>query len=110
MSDTKFSKAITDQGFQSQVLEAKGLKLVDVWAEWCGPCRVLGPVVDSLAEEYRGRAEVYKLDADENQRTPAQFGIRGLPTVLFFKDGKLVDQVIGSVPRDVLKLAIERHL
>jgi thioredoxin 1 len=104
------SKKITDQGFSQEVLQSKGLKLVDFWAEWCGPCRVLGPIVDQLATEYEGKADVYKMNADENPATPAQFHIRGLPTVLLFKDGRLVDQVVGAVPKEILKQAIDRQL
>ncbi len=105
----RHTRNATDNDFQ-QILKDPGVTVVDFWAEWCGPCRILGPHVDALAEEYAGKASVYKLNVDENPRAPAQFHVRGLPTVLIFKNGALVDQVVGAVPKSVLKSAIERHV
>jgi thioredoxin 1 len=105
----KFTKQATDREFGG-ILKSGGVSVIDFWAEWCGPCRTLEPHVDALAEEFQGRASVFKLNVDENPETPARFHVRGLPSVLIFKDGQLVDQVVGAVPRAVLKEAIERHL
>lgn len=100
---------ITDQDFDRQVKEG-GLTLVDFWAEWCGPCRVIAPILEDLAREYAGRLTIAKLNVDENRDTPARFGIRSIPTLLIFKGGARVDQVIGSVPKGVLKAKIEQYL
>ena len=100
---------ITDQDFDRQVKEG-GLTLVDFWAEWCGPCRVIAPILEDLAREYAGRLTITKLNVDENRDTPARFGIRSIPTLLIFKGGARVDQVIGSVPKGVLKAKIEQYL
>ncbi len=100
---------VTDQDFDRQVKEG-GLTLVDFWAEWCGPCRVIAPILEDLAREYAGRLTIAKLNVDENRDTPARFGIRSIPTLLIFKGGARVDQVIGAVPKGVLKAKIEQHL
>ena len=103
-------KEITDSNFQSEIVDANGLSMVDFWAEWCGPCRIIAPFVEELATEYAGRVTVGKLDVDTNQRTAAQFGVRSIPTVLFFKDGKVVDSVVGAVPKPALDRKIQEHL
>jgi thioredoxin 1 len=100
---------VTDDNFASEIAAAGSLAVVDFGASWCGPCRIIGPIVDQLADEYAGRVVVGKLDVDENPQTAAQFGVRSLPTVLFFRDGKVVDQVIGAVPRPVLERKIAEH-
>ena len=110
MFDEKRTKSIDDAQFQTEVLEAPQLQLVDFWAEWCGPCKKLSPAIESLAEEYAGRVGVHKMNVDENSATPARYEIRGIPTVLIFKDGELVDRVVGAVPKDVLKQSIEKYL
>ncbi|MCO5230285.1 MAG: thioredoxin [Chitinophagales bacterium] len=94
---------ITNDNFQSEVLDSKKVAMVDFWAEWCGPCRMVGPVVEELANEYEGKALVAKCDVDEYGEVAAQFGIRSIPTILFFKDGELVDRVVGAVPKGQLK-------
>lgn len=101
---------ITDANFQSEIAEGNGLAMVDFWAEWCGPCRIIGPFVEQLADEYAGRVTVGKLDVDTNQRTASQFGVRSIPTILFFRDGKVVDQVVGAVPKAALDRKIQEHL
>jgi thioredoxin 1 len=101
---------ITDANFQAEIAGANGLAMVDFWAAWCGPCRIIAPFVEQLADEYAGRVTVGKLDVDANQRTAAQFGVRSIPTVLFFKDGKMVDQVVGAVPKPALERKIQQHL
>ena len=100
---------VTDQDFDRQVKEG-GLTVVDFWADWCGPCRVIAPILEDLAREYAGRLTVAKLNVDENRDIPARFGIRSIPTLLIFKGGARVDQVIGAVPKAVLKAKIEQHL
>lgn len=106
---SQYTKNATDQQI-GQITSAPGVSVVDFWAEWCGPCKALGPHVDALAEEFQGRATVYKLNVDENPGASAAFRIRGIPTVLIFKDGKVVDQIVGSVSREALRGAIERQV
>jgi thioredoxin 1 len=101
---------ITDHGFDEQVIKGKGLILVDFWAEWCGPCRMVAPILDELAVEYEGRVTIAKLNVDENRESAARFGIRSIPTILFFKDGAQVEQVIGALPKPALKAKVQQHL
>ena len=100
---------VTDANFQ-EVAGSEGLSMVDFWAEWCGPCRLVAPSVEALADEYAGRVKVGKLDVDHNQQTAAQFNVRSIPTILFFKEGKVVDQVIGAVPKQALDRKIQELL
>lgn len=93
---------VTDDSFQREVLSARGLVLVDCWAPWCGPCRMVGPIMDQLAAESNGRYRIAKLNVDENPRTAAQFQIHSIPTMLIFKDGKLVEQLIGAQPKPAI--------
>jgi thioredoxin 1 len=101
---THNAKYITLDGdnFKTEVLEGAGPVLVDFWASWCGPCHVLSPVIEELAVDFEGRAKVGKLNVDDNADVAAQYRIRSIPTLLFFKDGQVVDQVVGAVPRRVL--------
>ncbi len=101
--------AVTDSNFETEIEKASGLAVVDFWAEWCGPCRMIGPVIDQLAAEYAGKAKVTKLDVDSNQKTAMKYGVRSIPTVLFFKDGKLVDQIVGAVPKPALEQKFKQH-
>jgi thioredoxin 1 len=101
--------AVSDETFQTEIEEHKGLAVVDFWAEWCGPCRMIAPSLDQLAVEYTGRAKVTKLDVDSNQKTAMKYNIRSIPAVLFFKDGKLVDQVIGAVPKQHLDTKFRQY-
>ena len=103
------TQAVSDASFAQDVLQSDKPVLVDFWAEWCGPCRLVAPILDQLASEYRGKAKVAKLDVDSNQRTTMRFGVRSIPTILFFKDGKLVDQVVGAVPRSKLESKFKEH-
>ncbi|HEX8245729.1 MAG TPA: thioredoxin [Longimicrobium sp.] len=109
MADSANVVEVTDQNFQ-EITGAEQLSMVDFWAVWCGPCRIVAPIVEQLADEYTGKVTVGKMDVDNNPRTPAQFNVRSIPTILFFKDGKVVDQVIGAVPRPVLEGKIKQHL
>ena len=99
----------TDADFET-VIQGPGLVAVDFWAEWCGPCQAIAPVLEELAAEYAGRLRVAKLNVDENRQTPARFGIRGIPTLLFFKQGARVDQLIGSLPKAQIRSKIEALL
>jgi thioredoxin 1 len=90
---------LTDENFESEVLQADTPVLVDFWAAWCGPCRMVGPIVEELVGEYDGRLKVCKLDVDAAQKTAQEYGIRSIPTLLIFNNGKVADQVIGAVPK-----------
>src|SRR5256885_12834025 len=103
------ANAVTDANFEQEIEKHDGLAVVDFWATWCGPCRMIPPIVDQLAAEYAGKAKVAKLDVDANQRTTAKYNVRSIPAVLFFKGGKLVDQVIGAVPRSQLESKFKQH-
>lgn len=101
---------VTDANFKSEVLESTTPVLVDFWAEWCGPCKMIAPVVEQLAAEYAGKLKVGKVDVDSNQQTSMQFGIRSIPTLLVFKNGKVVDQIVGAVSKHALAEKISKHL
>ena len=101
---------LTDDNFSTEVLNAGQPVLVDFWATWCGPCRVIAPIVQELSSEYEGRAKVGKLDVDEAQKTAAEFGIRSIPTLLIFKEGKVADQIIGAVPKGQIVEKLEAAL
>lgn len=102
--------AVTDANFETEIEKANGLAVVDFWAEWCGPCRMVGPIVEQLAADYEGKAKVGKLDVDANPKTGMRFNVRSIPTILFFKDGKLVDQVIGFMQKPALDAKFKQHI
>jgi thioredoxin 1 len=110
MAQSKNTQTLNDGEFEKQILQSKGLKLVDFWAEWCGPCRALAPTIDALADEYKGKLDVFKMDVDANPATPTRFHIRGIPTVILFKDGQVVDQLVGAQPKDAFVASISKHL
>ena len=98
---------LTDAEFEQQVLQAETPVLVDFWADWCAPCKMIAPIVEELAEEYEGKVKFGKLDVDSNPQTAMNFGIRSIPTLLIFKEGQAVDQVVGAVPKAVLKKRLD---
>lgn len=100
---------ITDSNFNDVISKNKTV-LIDFWAEWCGPCRMIGPIVEELAVEYDGKAVIGKLDVDTNQETSIKYSVRSIPTVLLFKDGELVDRQVGAVPKETLSKAIDAQL
>ena len=100
---------VTDDTFESEVEKHSGLAVVDFWATWCAPCRMVAPILDQLATEYSGKAKVTKLDVDTNIRTASRFNVRSIPTILFFKNGQLVDQIVGAVPKPRLEEVFKKH-
>ncbi|MBE0596169.1 MAG: thioredoxin TrxA [Desulfuromonadales bacterium] len=101
---------LSDDSFDQEVLKSSIPVLVDFWASWCAPCKAISPVVDGLADEYDGKVKVAKLNVDENPATPGQYGVRGIPTLILFKNGKVVDQVVGAVPKNQLEGLIKKAL
>ena len=101
--------AVTDANFEEEVEKAEGLTIVDFWATWCGPCRMVAPILDQLATEYQGKVKITKLDVDANIKTGSRFNVRSIPTMLFFKGGKVVDQIIGAVPRTHIEQKLQQH-
>ncbi|MCC7290421.1 thioredoxin [bacterium] len=102
--------AVTDNDFKKEILESKGLVLVDFWAAWCTPCVVLSPLIDEIAQELEGKIKVYKLNVDQNPNTSMQYQVMSIPTIMFFKDGKLVDQMIGLQPKQNYIETINKYL
>lgn len=99
---------VTDSTFDSMVLQSDMPALVDFWASWCAPCRAIAPIVDEMAQEYSGRLRVTKMNVDDNPATPGRYGVRGIPTLILFKGGKVVDQLVGAVPKNQIKELIEK--
>jgi len=100
----------TDDNFEQEVLQSPIPVLVDFWATWCAPCKAIAPVIDAVASEYDGRVKVGKVNVDDNPATPAKYGVRGIPTVILIKDGKIVDQVVGAIPKSQLEALIKKAL
>ncbi|NQY33942.1 MAG: thioredoxin TrxA [Alteromonadaceae bacterium] len=101
---------LTDESFEADVLKASGLVLVDFWAEWCGPCKMIAPLLSEIAEEFSGKVTVGKLNIDQNSGTPPKYGIRGIPTLLLFKDGNVADTKVGALSKTQLKEFIDKNL
>ncbi|MFO8143160.1 MAG: thioredoxin [Dehalococcoidales bacterium] len=101
---------ISDQNFESEVIKSDLPVVIDLWAPWCGPCRMVGPVIEKLAEKYDGKVKFCKLNVDENQQTAVTYSVMSIPTLLFFKDGKVADTVIGAMPEQALKPRVDALL
>jgi thioredoxin 1 len=105
-----FAKAITDSNFEADVLGSDKPVLVDFWAEWCGPCRMIAPSVEAVAEEFKDRAGVFKMNVDENMNVPQQYGIRGIPTLIVFKGGQEQERIVGAVTREAITKVVEKYI
>ncbi|MBI4949274.1 MAG: thioredoxin TrxA [Deltaproteobacteria bacterium] len=101
---------VTDSTFDSMVLKSEVPALVDFWASWCAPCRAIAPIVEEMATEYAGKIRVAKMNVDDNPATPGRYGVRGIPTLILFKGGKVIDQLVGAVPKGQIKELIEKGL
>jgi thioredoxin 1 len=101
---------VTDDTFKEKVIDCDVPVLVDFWAPWCGPCRMVGPVVVEIAEQYEGQIQVFKVNTDENPQVASQYGIRSIPTLMIFKGGQRVDMVVGAVPKTTLATTLEKYL
>ena len=101
---------VTDEIFEEQVLKNEKPVLVDFWAEWCGPCKTIGPILEEIGAEKKDKLKILKLNVDENPQTPQKFGVRGIPTLMLFKDGNLVDTKVGSLPKNMLESWLEQNL
>ena len=109
MASDKISN-VTDASFEADVLKSSQPVLIDFWATWCGPCRAIAPVVEQLAGEYAGKVKVVKVNIDENPKTPTQYDVRSIPTLLMFKDGKVVGQIVGAVPKPKIEELVKKAL
>ena len=101
---------VTDGNFEQEVLKSEQVVMIDFWAVWCQPCKVLAPIVDEVAEIYNGKLKVMKMDVDKNTSTPNRYGVRGIPTLLVFKDGVVKEQIVGRVPKETIQKAVDKHL
>lgn len=104
------TKSVTDSSFDQDVLKSSVPVLVDFWAEWCGPCKAIGPKLEEIANEMGGKVTIAKVNVDENPDSPAKYGVRGIPTLILFKDGKEVDQIVGNHPKENIAALISKHV
>src|SRR2546421_474013 len=107
---SQFTFEVTDDNFQSEVLKSETPVLVDFWAEWCGPCKMIAPLVDELAKKYEGKLRVGKMDVDSQPNVPSLYGVQGIPTLILFKGGQAVQQIVGFRGKDQLDAAVSKHL
>jgi len=107
---SEFVSEVTDQSFESEVLNASVPVLVDFWAPWCAPCRMVAPVIDTVAGQYHGRVKVFKLNIDDNTKTPGAYGIRSIPTLILFKDGAVQEQIVGNTSPGSITKMLDNHL
>ena len=107
---SEFANEVSDQNFESEVLNASIPVMVDFWAPWCGPCRMLAPVVEAVAEQYHGRVKVLKINIDNNTKTPGKYGIQSIPTLLFFKEGVVKEQIVGNTSLGAISKMLNNHL
>jgi len=105
-----FARAVTDADFESDVLGSDKPVLVDFWAEWCGPCRIIAPSVEAVAEDYKEQAGVFKMNVDENMNVPQRYGVRGIPTLILFKNGEEQERIVGAVSKEAIAQVIEKHI
>lgn len=108
MAQSEYLHVVGDTDFDEKILKSEMPALVDFWAAWCGPCRQVGPVIEELAQEYAGRIKVAKLNVEENKETPTRYGVRGIPTLMLFKNGQVVDQIVGAVPKGRIKELLDK--
>lgn len=101
---------VSDANFEKDVLSSGTLVLVDFWAEWCGPCRALGPKLEEVAAEVQGKVKIVKMNVDENPASPSRYGVRGIPTMILFKNGQVVEQIVGNVPKENILSALNKHM
>ena len=104
------TSTVTDSSFDAVVLKSETTVLVDFWATWCAPCKAIAPLIDEIAGQYAGKVKVFKMNVDENPATPGKFGVRGIPTLILFKGGKVVDQLVGAVPKSQIKELVDKGL
>src|SRR3954454_11508767 len=107
---SNFAKVVTDTAFETDVLGSDKPVLVDFWAEWCGPCRMIAPSVEAVAEQYEGKAGFFKMNVDENMNVPQQYGIRGIPTLIVFKGGQEQERIVGAVTKDAIAKVVEKYV
>jgi thioredoxin 1 len=101
---------LTDENFEQEVVQSDEMVVIDFWAPWCGPCKAIAPIMEAFSEEYAGKVKFAKLNVDENNDSAVKFGIRSIPTIMIFREGKVMDQIVGAVPRDSIKKLIDKHL
>ncbi len=101
---------VTDDNFEEEIIKSDIPAMVDFWAEWCGPCKMVGPIVEELAEQYKGKVKIGKMNVDENRQTPAKFGIRAIPTLILFKDGNVAQTIVGAQPKSYIEDELKKLL